>query len=102
MQIVVGINPQELRHVADQCRKIQSHLDCQIINYHKLREELHHALKGSATGKFEERFEKWLRQTKDLSEKLKVTATTLDYVAQLADEQVDALRKLTHLHFPSL
>src|SRR5579875_861202 len=91
----IGIDPATVQNVANACRSIQSNLDEQVASWTQQLSQLESALQGPAAEVFIQQFQKWQHLVQQMSATLQTTSQTLDGIAQAANEQIIALRRLS-------
>lgn len=90
----IGVDPATVQNVANACRSIQSNLDEQVSSWTQQLSQLEGALQGPAANVFIQQFQKWQQLVHQMSDTLQTTSQTLDSIAQAANEQMAALRRL--------
>ena len=92
--IGIGVDPETVHNVANQCRSIQQNLDSQVSNFTQQLSALEGSLQGPAAQTFMTQFAKWKDLVRQMSDTLGTTSKTLDEIASTAEQQISALRAL--------
>lgn len=92
--IGIGVDPETVHSVANQCRSIQQNLDAQVSNFTQQLSALEGSLQGAAAQTFMTQFTKWKELVREMSDTLGTTGKTLDQIASTAEQQIAALRQL--------
>jgi len=90
----IGVDPDLVRSVSQQCTSIQHEMDDTASKLTNQLSSLHSALTGQAAQTFEEQFQKWNKHVSDLSQTIGATAVSLKQIADEAENEITALRSL--------
>jgi len=90
----IGVDPDVVRNVSQQCTAIQHEMDDTAAKLTNQLSSLQSALTGQAAQTFEEQFQKWQKYVTDLSQTIGATAASLKQIAEEADHEIQQLRSL--------
>ena len=93
----ISVEPEIVRNVASQCTRIKGDLENVVSQLNSQLGELQNGLKGSAAQSFEDKFKEWVKYVTDMGNTLGTTSTTLNSIAQQADQENTELSRLAGL-----
>lgn len=88
----IGVDPQQVRAVAQQCMGISNDLQTQAGQIAQQMATLQGSLTGSTASQFEEQFQTWKQSVQNMSQLLQNVNATLNQVATDAENALAAIR----------